>query len=538
MRINILRSFAIAAGLSFVSFTGVAQAGDSYKSPAKWNNFTTKAQTLRQVSVFDEVEDGVAELIPPGGASVDASAIIPQPVMQHDAPSHATPSQAAPHYHAQPHAAPSGHPQPHAAAPSHHAPTHAVQHHPHAAQSAPVVSHSAVASQPAAPCSSCGQPSAFAHAASSPWEGSCAPVRRGPVPISPYFGGFDLLFWNLTSNNNRILVADDASTGMIYEGDINPGAALGYRVSGGRYFGCGQWGIEVSYLSFDPDAEMRDAFDGGGGLRLTLPSLQTVEIDRGGGLDTVYNDFDTNATRIRVRRDLRVQGLEINLASFGLMGARRLGSCAPGSVFGGACRNGDYGNAIGPLARACGGRSRFTMLQGFRWFQLEDAMRIIGDVDGTGGYSGTDLYIDSETENNLYGYQFGGTWTYCLSQRLLLNLGGKFGLYGNHASFYHSIGTSTIVANTVSQGAGAGDINGEYTDTVLSSLGELDLGLGYRLNCAWTLRGGYRLLGVTNVATAPGQIPTEYVTAASAGAVRADDSLVLHGAYVGANFNW
>ncbi|MEO1529368.1 MAG: BBP7 family outer membrane beta-barrel protein, partial [Planctomycetota bacterium] len=511
MRIQIRRSFAIAAGLSFCSIGAVAQAQESYKAPSKWRNFSSKKKTvptLRQVSVFDELEHAAEELIPPGDAALDASAILPEPVVEHE-PNYSTHTPA--HNHAPAHS---------------HAPAHTYAPAPMA------TSHPTMAAP--APCNSCG-PSPYSAATSATWEGSCAPARRGPVPISPYFGGFDLLFWNVTSNNNQIFVADDATNGMIYEGDINPGASLGYRVNGGRYFGCGQWGLDVAYLSFDPERESREAFDGGGGLRLTLPVLRGVEIDRGGGLVTVYDDFDTNATRIRATRDLRVQGLEISLANFGLMGARRLGSCNPGGLFGGACRNGNYGNAIGPLARAAGGRSRFSMIQGFRWFQLEDELQFVGDVDGTAGYSGTDLYATMETENNLYGYQFGGLWSYCVSQRLLLNIGGKVGLYGNHARFRHSIGTSTIVANTVSQGAGAGDINTDYTDTVLAGLGELDLGLGYRLNCGWTLRGGYRILAASNVATAPGSIPNEYVTAASAGAVRADDSLVLHGAYIGAN---
>ncbi|MEL6107846.1 MAG: hypothetical protein AAFU85_17615 [Planctomycetota bacterium] len=430
MRTQILRSFAIAAGMSFCGLGAVGHADEPYKSPAKWNNFRTKtrakAPVLRQVSVYDDLDQAAEELIPPGDARLESEAFLPEPVMQ--------PRQAPMAHEHHSHA-------PHAAVPHSHAPHATV---PHASMPAPMSSS----------CNSCGPASPYAAATSATWEGSCtpgsyAPASRGPVPISPYFGSFNLLFWNVENNNNRVFVADDAGNGMVYEGDINPGAALGFDAHVGRYFGCGQWGIDVGYLFFDPDRESRDAFDGGGGLRLTLPVLQTVEIDRGGGVATVYDDFDTNATRIRSSRDLRVQGVEINLANFGLMGARRLGSCNPGSVFGGPCKHGDYGNAIGPLARACGGRSRFTMLQGFRWFQLEDELEFIGDVDGVGGYSGTDLYVNMETENNLYGYQFGGIWSYCLGQRLLLNIGGKFGIYGNHARFYHRIGTSTIVANTI-----------------------------------------------------------------------------------------
>jgi hypothetical protein len=98
--------------------------------------------------------------------------------------------------------------------------------------------------------------------------------------------------------------------------------------------------------------------------------------------------------------------------------------------------------------------------------------------------------------------------------------------------------TDTVLAYTNTQGAGAGDVCTEDSDVSVAGLGELDFGIGYRLNNRWTVTGGYRLLTACGVVTAIGQMPTEYVTRASAGAIRADDCLFLHGAYVGMNCNW
>ncbi len=75
-------------------------------------------------------------------------------------------------------------------------------------------------------------------------------------------------------------------------------------------------------------------------------------------------------------------------------------------------------------------------------------------------------------------------------------------------------------------------INTTDNDTVLAGLGELDLGLGYRVNNGFSINGGYRMLYASGVATSLGAIPGEYFTNTAAGKVSASDSLLLHGAYI------
>lgn len=390
-------------------------------------------------------------------------------------------------------------------------------------------------------CASGGCESPFAAAVGAPCGSrGCAPCATpSPRPIAPWFGGANLLFWNLDCGPDHILITDDSAMPLLSAGDIAPDNQVGFDAHVGRYFGCGMYGLDFGYLLWDPDAETRILANMGNGYRVTLPALTTVSINRGAGATTVYDDYDMNASRLRVIRDLRVQGFEANLVCFGLMGARRLGSCNPSPLFGyGHCGNGFYGGATGPLSRAAGGRVRVQTSHGFRWFQLEDELQISGDVDGTTGYQPSDLHYLIDTENNLFGYQFGSRLTYCLGCRTMLSLGGKIGVYGNDASVSHRITTDTAMAYTNTQGAGPGDICTEESDVGVAGLGELDFGIGYRLNNRWTINGGYRLLSACGVATTIGQIPVEYVTAASAGAVRADDCLFLHGAYVGVNCNW
>ena len=181
------------------------------------------------------------------------------------------------------------------------------------------------------------------------------------------------------------------------------------------------------------------------------------------------------------------------------------------------------------------GKVQVVTSHGFRWFQFEDSIDFAFDVDGRAGFTANDIYDTTSTENDLFGYQFGSRLIYCLHNRVNLNVGGKFGVYGNRAEFRHRLGTQDQAAYL----SAMPDLEIDYVtkDTVLSTLGEFDLGLGVRCTNAWTVRGGYRVIGVTGLASAD-NYSRDYSSEASASALHADTSLVLHGAYVGADFNF
>jgi hypothetical protein len=411
---------------------------------------------------------------------------------------------------------------------------------------------------------------------------------------------------------------------------LDPGGDVGYSLSFGRYLGCGQYGLGATYFNFNPDAEVFTSNiyaplgaapgAGGGAIRAsgmphynaaqmaylydsdgagvggynTLDGGQTYSVydiidGRAGqaalnGADGVNGNVDDDANaqgvggdaansmaeavRFQARRDIDIQGLEVNLFSFGLMGAQRASALGGGcggvgggirSLFGGGyggiggygggnqCQPcGDpcaqscgprfgFGGAAGPLVRPCNGKVQVVTSHGLRWFQVQDSIDFIFDIDGREGYTGNDLYDTTSTENNLFGYQFGSRLIYCLHNRVNLNFGGKFGVYGNQAEFRHRLGTQNQAAFL----GAMPDLEIDYhtEETVLSTLGELDLGLGIRATNAWTVRGGYRVMGVTGLAMAD-NYSRDYSSSASASALHADSSLLLHGAYVGADFNF
>ena len=412
--------------------------------------------------------------------------------------------------------------------------------------------------------------SSYQHAMSAPWSGSGGMMRGSQnyhgghgAPacgvntnvrheLFPYFGNLGLTFWQMEPGSQRLLatgLGTDFTTSL-----VDPDGSVGYDVGMGRYFGCGKYGFGVNYMNWDPDSESITRVGTAGTIRAAMPQYRDVQMNFGTA-DTVYNLIDgtavdsAGAAGIRMTRDLSFQGLEGNFYHFGLMGAQRasyagcndqsrLGSMLGlgRSYAGGRGAGYGYGGAAGPLVRSSGGRLRVMASHGFRWFQIKDASEIAYNIDGTPGYQIGDIYDRVETVNNLFGYQFGGILTYCLGSRLDLNIGGKFGIYGNKAELKHRLGSNDRLAYL--SASGTDDINTAVDDTVLATLGELDLGFGLRVTNAWTVRAGYRVMGITGVANAIESYPQNYTSVAASGALRADDSYLLHGAYLGANFNW
>jgi hypothetical protein len=344
------------------------------------------------------------------------------------------------------------------------------------------------------------------------------------------------------------LIDDAVGTRRLNAQDVTPEDSTAFEVNLGRYLAGGLYGLDLRYFQFDPDRET-DIFIPAAGVTYRptfngMSAANTPQVVSGANpASGVYQYYDgasaTPSAGYRISRDLDFRGLEANLFSFGWMGGVRTGaSCNRGLGHGsfanlGGIGNGRYGGVGGPLTRT--GRVQVTTSHGFRWFQLEDALEIASNVDGTAGYQADDVYYNVDTENNLFGYQFGSRLSYLLTDRLMLNAGGKVGIYGNDVNVRQRLGTQTNLAYYTA--AGTDDVLTDNDDTALSALAELDLGLGYRLNNAWTITGGYRMLSACGVATAPGST-ADFSSLESVGAVNADDCLILHGGYVGLQYNW
>ena len=379
----------------------------------------------------------------------------------------------------------------------------------------------------------------------------CASGSLGVRPqLYPWFASANVLFLNLeNSRGNRVFRNYDWKTSL-----VDPGRSVGFDTQIGRYMGCGRYGLAARYFGWNPGREevIRE-IPVATPADSSMPSYDEISFNDGTGQNTMSEHIDGRAgagtgnagvaantraaARTRLRRDLNFNSVELNLFSFGLMGAGRVAyaGCDPSLM---AQRHGGrygFGGAIGPLTRSNSPRVRVATSHGFRWFQAEDEFEYAYNVDNQPGYGDNDLYDNFRVENNLYGYQFGAFLTYCLGNRLNLNVGGKFGLYANDVSVDHRIGSVYDTAYLSTDNSNR--IDDHANDTVLASLGELDLGLGYRIQQrAWTINGGYRLLGLSGVANAVDSYPA-YDDPAHL-YVDADNSYLIHGAYTGLAFNW
>jgi len=490
MRTKTLQAVAVTLGLGVCT---VAEAQTGYTSPAKWNNFRT---------VSDQTETAPAPTpeLPPATVQHESAPTAPAPAM---------------------------------------------------------IDSSAPIGTGCAPCEDANAPSPYSQALSSPWSGSTmgSQIAGGRPALNPWFGSANLLFLTLENGRGRSMISGDIFGGFVRSSRVNPESSVGFDIGVGRYFGSGQYGAGINYFFWNPGEEQftenRDItgtpIGAGGGLRADNIFYNDVDIDidfGGGpvGQESVYDVINGSgaydgARAVRLTRDVSFQGIEANLFCFGLMGARRAAysGCNSGGCFGSGLGAGTgFGGAAGPLVRASSGRLRVMNSHGFRWFQVEDSAEAAFNIDGGAGYQDEDLYDNVDIENNLFGYQFGSMLNYCLTSRLNANAGAKFGIYGNHVDYRHRLGARTTAATV-----GGSDVDVQSSDTVLAGLGELDLGLGFRINNAWSIRGGYRMIAVCGVADSfENMQDTAYNDISLVDDFDADDCLILHGGYVGLTFNW
>jgi len=305
---------------------------------------------------------------------------------------------------------------------------------------------------------------------------------------------------------------------------------LGHRLSNCWSVEAGYWGIYPSQSeanAFDPNGTPGDAND----LNTTF-DLTTIQYDDGAGPSAV-NDWFDNAARHRLRRDFAFHNVEANMVY------------NPG-IFCCGCGAGGYGGAgiggLGAGAGYAGGGSRFTMnwLFGVRYMHLGEQWQFAADeADTTFTGAANELYYDIDVDNDLLGLQFGGNGNYQLSGRWSADFGAKFGVFNNHMTHSSRIGgangAATVVAGIPNAGR-AFDVRSSKDD--IAFLGEMKVGMNYRVSCNCSLNFGYRAVAITGVALPGDQIPASFADIDGVSDINSDGSLILHGGYAGLEFNY
>ncbi len=393
-------------------------------------------------------------------------------------------------------------------------------------------------------CTSCGNGgvSAYSQATMSPgWEGgscnSCGPApvtMAAPVGLRNWFGSAGVMIMDVVDNCDRPLVHDVAApaTTVLRSSDAGFDTLTGGSFSIGRYIGCGRYAIVGNYWFINPDSSATTInVPGGGDYRSVFPQWDRAYVDLNNDNaenvgEDMYALYDA-ATAYRITRDIDIQNVEVSMIGFGIGGASRVGvpgcnsvGCG-GSAFSQAFSSGGCGSSCGscntcapalgcaggpcgPLVPSCSCRLRASYGHGIRWFRFKDNLEFAASLAQPGyGNTNDDMYYTVDVTNDLIGYQFTGRLDYCVGNRLSLYAGGKTGLYVNNIDYRSTLGTGALraVADAYYPAFQGQNVMVDASETELAFLAELDLGANFNLTPCWTINGGYRIMGVSGLAT-------------------------------------
>ncbi len=283
----------------------------------------------------------------------------------------------------------------------------------------------------------------------------------------------------------------------------------GFEVGLRRYGACSCSGWELLYWGLYPGTEYTTTYPaelvGGGPLNAIL-DFGNVYINAVGDGDTYVN----NATYHQLSRDVELHNAEINYL---MMTA---GSCSPSCT---------------PW--------RSEVVCGFRFLKYDDNLQFMADTDTAA--NNPPLYYDIDTENTLYGFQLGGYGEYGFGGRWAVGAGAKLGVFNNHISSYNRIGTASTTARIGGDPVGpnygrAWLVNASKDD--VSFLGEFNLDVVCQITQCWYGSLGYRVVGVTGVATPTDQIYPDLRGINDVELVDSHGSLFLHGFTASVERRW
>lgn len=339
----------------------------------------------------------------------------------------------------------------------------------------------------------------------------------------------------------------------------------GVQGSVGRCFGCGRFALVGTYWGIYNDEQSTVITPPpGGNLRSDLPFTLRRPGDTATPGDpygitmpaqNVYDWYDMAAAH-RIRRDSEFHNVELNLFSFALGGGARqaYADCGTGGHCGLLGRGGMRADACGtscapttgptgpcaPWYGAQCSRLRLSMFGGVRWFRFGDDLEYATSENDTMFGGADDFYYRNNVTNDLVGFQLGTLATWCTGKRVNLYGSTAFGVYNNHIRAATFAGTSTQAATVMSASSTYDGRDYAYDNSTndIAFLGEGTLGTGIYLWRGWSANCGYRVVAVSGVATAVGQIPRDFSNGLEISKISNDRSLILHGAVLGLNYNF
>lgn len=158
-----------------------------------------------------------------------------------------------------------------------------------------------------------------------------------------------------------------------------------------------------------------------------------------------------------------------------------------------------------------------SILGGFRFMDIGEELRVISHDSPNPAWNQIGHYKGT-TDNYLFGLQIGASWERPVSDRLMLNVNGKAGMFLNFVENHSSI------SNPRSGGGGSEfKVYGIRQEEVLASMIEINAMANYALTDNFSMMAGYNVMVVNGVALAVEQVPDGINTG----------SIVYHGPSIG-----
>lgn len=181
-------------------------------------------------------------------------------------------------------------------------------------------------------------------------------------------------------------------------------------------------------------------------------------------------------------------------------------------------------------------------LVGVRFFRFREGLNF-GSVawgyqwgEGGGVY---EAYIRDQVTNDLVGVQFGFDANYRLLSKCRLFMAPRFNISNNQIDNFYNIhrGDGSPARPTAASNQ-TGSFPVHSSENQVAFLMQTDVGLQWDFSANWSARIGYRVVAVTGVALADNQIPFYTVDIPAVADIDGNGDLILHGAYVGASYNF
>ncbi|MGC4007325.1 MAG: BBP7 family outer membrane beta-barrel protein [Pirellulales bacterium] len=208
------------------------------------------------------------------------------------------------------------------------------------------------------------------------------------------------------------------------------------------------------------------------------------------------------------------------------------------TLIGNPCGGGCNFGGCGTCDAGCGGFSPVTVqfLTGFRYINFNDSITFGSSQQGFGVDPATDAYLGSAVQNNLYGWQIGAMFQHNVTCNFSWFVTPKVGVFANTVDFCASSVTGDGVQGNFTSTGNNFFLTAQKTDFAV--VGQIDLGVNYRIGKHWSITGGYRVLGMSGIAIADEQIPAYLAAEGDWTDLETSSSTIYHGAFAGVQFCW